>query len=71
MQLYKNNDVIYVNISTYSEVVNKTTGEVDYIVKGKPINITKPWLLVKARLSKQELHIIDLTEVFSFDFRSI
>ena len=43
MQLYKNNDVIYVNISTYSEVVNKTTGEVDYIVKGKPINITKPF----------------------------
>lgn len=71
MELYKNGDTIYVNISTYNEALNKGTGEIKFVVQGTPINVSKPWLIVKAYLSKQEFDLIELTDVFEFKIKSI
>ena len=67
----KNGDTIYVNISTYNEALNRSTGEIKFVVQGTPINVSKPWLIVKAYLSKQEFDLIELTDVFEFKIKSI
>jgi len=66
IQEYTIGDIIYVQISTYQEETNTKTGEVNVALVGQPINITHPWLVCKARLSKHEFDLIDLTEVFEF-----
>jgi len=71
VDIYNNRQLIYIQISTYEEIVNKTTGVVSVTVKGQPININHQWLICKAHMSKHEFDLIDLTEVFEFQIASI